>query len=143
MLHSVPGILASRASCRFSIKHTFQLNATQRFPTQPLLQHKRVMSSAQTITPTTLWLLQYHYVNDILDRRGPHRAEHLAGLTQAAKEGSLVLGGALADPVDMGVLVFTDKSVAENFAAADAYVKAGLVKEWQVRQWTVVAGSKI
>jgi uncharacterized protein YciI len=50
------------------------------------------MSSAQTITPTTLWLLQYHYVNDILDRRGPHRAEHLAGLTQAAKEGSLVLG---------------------------------------------------
>jgi len=52
-------------------------------------------------------------------------------------------GGALADPVDMGVLVFTDKSVAENFAAADAYVKAGLVKEWQVRQWTVVAGSKI
>jgi len=52
-------------------------------------------------------------------------------------------GGALADPVDMGILVFTDKAVAEAFAAKDAYVKAGLVREWKVRQWTVVAGSKL
>jgi uncharacterized protein YciI len=43
----------------------------------------------------------------------------------------------------MGILVFTDKAVAEAFAAKDAYVKAGLVREWKVRQWTVVAGSKL
>ena len=49
----------------------------------------------------------------------------------------------MADPVDMGILVFTDKAVAEAFAAKDAYVKAGLVTEWKVRQWTVVAGSKL
>eukprot|EP00624_Nannochloropsis_granulata_P006163 evm.model.NODE_44751_length_17074_cov_68.067116.2 len=53
------------------------------------------------------------------------------------------VGGALADPVDMGILVFTEKAVAEAFAAEDAYVKAGLVREWKVRPWTVVAGSKL
>jgi len=56
---------------------------------------------------------------------------------------SFPAGGALADPVDMGILVFTDKAVAEAFAAKDAYMKAGLVTEWKVRQWTVVAGSKL
>lgn len=53
------------------------------------------------------------------------------------------VGGALADPVDMGILVFTDKAVAEAFPAEDPYVKAGLVREWKVRPWTVVAGSKL
>jgi uncharacterized protein YciI len=50
------------------------------------------MSSTPVVTPTTLWLLQYHYVPDILEKRGPHRAEHLAGLNQAAAEGTMVLG---------------------------------------------------
>ncbi|KAM3567829.1 hypothetical protein VYU27_010032, partial [Nannochloropsis oceanica] len=85
----------------------------------------------------------YHYVPDILEKRTPHRAGHLAGLNQAAADGTMVLGGALADPVDMGILVFTDKAVAEAFPAEDPYVKAGLVREWKVRPWTVVAGSKL
>lgn len=50
------------------------------------------MSSAPALTPITLWMLQYHYVPDILEKRTPHRAEHLAGLNQAASEGTLVLG---------------------------------------------------
>jgi hypothetical protein len=53
------------------------------------------------------------------------------------------LGGALADPVDTGLLVFTDKGVAESFAQQDPYVANGLVTKWSVRQWTVVAGSKL
>lgn len=52
-------------------------------------------------------------------------------------------GGALADPVDTGLLVFTDKGVAESFAQQDPYVANGLVTKWTVRQWTVVAGSKL
>lgn len=54
-----------------------------------------------------------------------------------------LLGGALADPVDTGLLVFTDKGVAESFAQQDPYVANGLVTKWSVRQWTVVAGSKL
>jgi len=50
------------------------------------------MSSTVAVTPTTLWMLQYHYVPDILEKRTPHRAGHLAGLNQAAADGTMVLG---------------------------------------------------
>jgi len=53
-----------------------------------------------------------------------------------------VLGGAFADPVDGAVLVFKGDSpaVAEKFAAADPYVRNGLVTKWRVRPWTTVVG---
>jgi hypothetical protein len=54
----------------------------------------------------------------------------------------LLLGGALANPVDGAVLLFKGDSptVAEDFARADPYVTSGLVKRWYVREWTTVAG---
>lgn len=88
------------------------------------------------------WLLLYDLVDDYLDRRGPLRPEHL-GLAEAAHErGELLMAGALADPADQAVLVFTghDASAAEAFAQADPYVREGLVHSWRVRPWTVVLG---
>ena len=53
-----------------------------------------------------------------------------------------MLAGALADPVDGAVLVFRGPSpeVAERFAAADPYVRHGLVTRWRVRAWATVIG---
>jgi hypothetical protein len=61
---------------------------------------------------------------------------------EAHERGELVLGGALTDPVDSAVLLFKGDSpaAAERFAAADPYVKNGLVKSWRVRPWTTVVG---
>ena len=90
------------------------------------------------------WLLLYDVAPDYLERRGEYRAEHL-GLAAAAHErGELVLAGALADPADGAVLVFRgdDASAAEAFAAADPYVRNGLVTSWRVRPWTVVVGGE-
>jgi uncharacterized protein YciI len=52
------------------------------------------------------------------------------------------MGGALADPADTAILIFRGETpaVAEEFARNDPYVKAGLIKEWSVRPWTVVIG---
>ena len=89
------------------------------------------------------WLLLYELADDYLERRTPLRPEHLS-LAEAAHERSeLVLAGALADPADQAVLVFRtdDARVAESFAAADPYVRDGLVVSWQVRPWTVVIGA--
>jgi uncharacterized protein YciI len=88
------------------------------------------------------YLLLYDYVPDVLDRRPPLRAEHLALARAAVARGELVLGGALADPVDGAVLLFRADSpaVAEAFAAADPYVRHGLVTRWRVREWTTVVG---
>ncbi|HXX27909.1 MAG TPA: YciI-like protein [Terriglobales bacterium] len=88
------------------------------------------------------YLLFYEAGEDYLSRRPEFRQEHLAKAWQASARGELVLGGALADPVDGAVLLFNSDSpeIVEKFARADPYVTNGLVKRWYVREWTTVAG---
>src|SRR5438067_13048283 len=88
------------------------------------------------------YLLMYDVVPDYVERRAPLRAEHIALARASMARGELVLGGALADPVDGAVLLFKGDSpaAADAFAAADPYVTNGLVKEWRVRPWTTVIG---
>ncbi len=90
----------------------------------------------------THFLLFYDLSSDYLERRPAFRAEHLALAWQASERGELILGGALGDPVDTSLLLFRGDSpgVAERFAAADPYVKNGLVARWRVRPWTTVVG---
>ena len=88
------------------------------------------------------YLLFYDVVDDYADRRVSFRAIHLAYARQAIDRGELVLGGALAHPLDQAVLLFRAESrrVAEQFAESDPYVVNGLVKSWRVREWTTVIG---
>jgi len=85
------------------------------------------------------YLLIYELAPDYLERRGAFRDEHLKLAWQA--EG-IVLGGALADPTDLAVLLFDSDSpdAAKRFANADPYVRNGLVKRWEVRKWSTVVG---
>jgi uncharacterized protein YciI len=87
-------------------------------------------------------LLLYDVVPNYVERRAAFRAEHLALAKAALDRGELVLGGALADPVDGAVLVFRGDSpaAAEAFARADPYVRNGLVTRWRVRAWYTVVG---
>ena len=88
------------------------------------------------------YLLFYEVSEDYLSRRAEFREEHLANAWKASAQGELVLGGALADPVDRALLLFKGDTpeVAEKFARVDPYVTNGLVKRWYVREWTTVAG---
>ena len=88
------------------------------------------------------YLLIYDLVDDYIERRGPLRASQLALAGAAEARGELVLGGALASPPDGAVLLFRGESpeAAEAFAAADPYVKNGLVTRWRVREWMTVVG---
>jgi uncharacterized protein YciI len=88
------------------------------------------------------WLLFYDYVDDVLDRRGPLRSEHLERAQAAVDRGELLMAGALAEPVDGAVFVFTVDGPApiEAFVDGDPYVKGGLVTRWRIRPWTVVIG---
>ena len=88
------------------------------------------------------YLLIYDVVPDYVERRAPFRAAHLGRARAAHARGELVLGGALADPVDGAVLLFRGDSpaAAEAFAQADPYVTNGLVTRWRVRAWTTVVG---
>jgi uncharacterized protein YciI len=88
------------------------------------------------------YLLFYSFVSDMAERRGPFRKAHLAHLEAAVARGELVLGGALAEPLDGSVLLFHGSSpaAAEALAKTDPYVLGGLVTAWHVRSWSTVVG---
>jgi uncharacterized protein YciI len=86
-------------------------------------------------------LLEYALADDYLERRTALRAEHMA-LAQAAHErGELLLAGALPDPFDRALLIWSAaRDVVQRFAEQDPYVVHGLVTAWTVREWNVVVG---
>mgnify|MGYP001547993852 CR=1 FL=1 len=53
-----------------------------------------------------------------------------------------MIAGALDEPADQAMLLFTGDSpaAAERFAQADPYVAQGLVTRWRVRPWNTVVG---
>ncbi|TQK02618.1 YciI-like protein [Herbaspirillum sp. SJZ107] len=89
------------------------------------------------------YLLIYELAPDYLARRGEFRDEHLQLAWDAQERGEIVIAGALADPADQAILLFSGDSpeAAERFAKADPYVAQGLVTSWRVRQWNTVIGS--
>ena len=86
------------------------------------------------------YLLAYDLSPDYLDRRPAFREAHLALAWKAADAGDLVLGGAVGEPVESALLLFTDPDAARAFAEADPYVAEGLVRSWRVLPWTTVVG---
>jgi uncharacterized protein len=88
------------------------------------------------------YLLFYDVVDDYVVKRAEFRAAHLAHARRAHQRGELVLGGALAEPVDGAILLFRGATpeIAQAFARSDPYVINGLVKQWRVREWTTVVG---
>ncbi|HEY7401979.1 MAG TPA: YciI-like protein [Candidatus Angelobacter sp.] len=87
-------------------------------------------------------ILFYDVRADYVEKRGQFRELHLKHARAAYERGELLLGGALADPIDGAMLIFRGDSpaVAEAFAQTDPYVTNGLVTKWRVRKWTTVIG---
>ncbi len=94
------------------------------------------------MTPVPHLVLEYTLVDDYLDRRPPLRDEHLALARAAHERGDLLLAGALAEPADRALLVWStdDRHVVTAFVDKDPYVREGLVASWTARPWTVVIG---
>jgi uncharacterized protein YciI len=86
-------------------------------------------------------VLEYTLADDYLERRAALREDHLALAREAHQRGELLLAGALPDPYDRALLVWTaPREVVERFAQRDPYVVQGLVTGWTVREWNVVIG---
>src|SRR3989442_15892074 len=79
------------------------------------------------------YLLFYDVVPDYATKRMPYRGSHLAYAQQAVDRGELILGGALANPVDASILLFRASSpdIVEKFARDDPYVRNGIVTKWR------------
>ena len=90
------------------------------------------------------FLLFYEFAEDYLERREQFRAEHLSLAWEFVDRGKLLLGGALAEPIDQAVLLFLAESPSEveEFVRRDPYVAHGLIKNWRIREWVTVAGEQ-
>jgi uncharacterized protein len=86
------------------------------------------------------YLLLYTYVEDMAERRGPYRDEHLAKIRAARDAGHITLAGALGTPPSGGAMVWTGvtREDIEAFTAADPYVINGLVTAQRIERWSLV-----
>ncbi|HEU4702477.1 MAG TPA: YciI family protein [Conexibacter sp.] len=85
-----------------------------------------------------LHLLVYEYVEDMAERRAPHRDAHLELIRTYQDDDRLVIAGAIGVPVHGGLLAFREAADADAFAAEDPYKAAGLVTSSRVEPWAVV-----
>jgi uncharacterized protein len=88
-------------------------------------------------------LVLYDYVEDIVERRAPHREAHLARIGEGIEAGRMTMAGALGQPPTGAAFVLRgdDPAEAERFAEGDPYVLAGLVTGRRIIPWTVVASA--
>ncbi|MDX6647704.1 MAG: uncharacterized protein QOK40_3431 [Miltoncostaeaceae bacterium] len=89
--------------------------------------------------PGVYLMLLYEYGPDVIERRAPHREEHLRLLRLLKEAGKVLMAGALGDPPTGAALVFRteDPADVEAFVAADPYVVNGLVTDWRILPWRV------
>ena len=82
-------------------------------------------------------LLVYDYVEDMSERRGPHREAHLARIAAERDRGRITMAGALGDPPRGAAIVFkgVERDTIEEFVRGDPYVEAGLVTSWVIEPW--------
>ncbi|OWZ15993.1 hypothetical protein PHMEG_00010275 [Phytophthora megakarya] len=85
------------------------------------------------------FVLQYNYVEDYLERRVPIRPQHLEHALNAKESGHLVMGGPFVNPSDAAIVIFKtpDRTVVENFAKNDPYVRENVVSSFSIREWMV------
>lgn len=86
------------------------------------------------------YLLLYTYVEDMAERRGPHREAHLERIRAEQAAGRIIMAGALGQPPTGGAIVWRGvaREDIERFTAGDPYVEAGLVTAQRIEPWTLV-----
>jgi uncharacterized protein len=87
--------------------------------------------------PRECTLLTYDYVQDMRERRRPHREKHLSLIADWKAAGRILLAGATIDP-PRGLLVFAREQDASVFLDTDPYAQNGLVTQCRIEPLVVV-----
>ncbi|GAB5359100.1 hypothetical protein AAMO2058_000515500 [Amorphochlora amoebiformis] len=103
-----------------------------------LARRQGCIARLSTFRVAPRWLLIYDYVEDVLEKRGPHREAHIGLIGKHIQDGSALMAGACANPPDKAYFVFTSEEKAKEFSQDDPYVKNGIVTAVAVREWNCV-----
>jgi uncharacterized protein YciI len=85
-------------------------------------------------------LLLYVYPDDMAERRGPYRDEHLRRIQVEKDAGRIVMAGAIGDPINGGAMAWTEATTQEieAFVDGDPYLAAGLILSYRIEPWNLV-----
>lgn len=88
------------------------------------------------------FLVTYHYVPGMENRRTPHREAHLAWLRELGD--AVVVAGATRDPVDSAVIIVRAASAHEvrKLLVDDPYAAADLITSVSVRPIGLAVGGR-
>lgn len=94
-----------------------------------------------TITPK-LFVLQYEFVENALEKRAPHREAHLAIFRKQVESGNVIIGGAVEHPPTSSLTIFRNLKAEdiEQIVQQDPYVTNGVVKNYTIKPYIAVAG---
>lgn len=92
-----------------------------------------------SLEPAVYTALQYNYVENMLERRAPHREDHLSKVRESKERGELLNAGAIGDAEGAFFVFAPDaEEAARSFISGDPYVLNDLVPTWRVTTWNVV-----
>lgn len=92
-----------------------------------------------------LYVLQYDYVADALEKRKPYREGHLSMINSQVEKGNVIIAGAVGNPPTGGLLIFRNitPNDIEQIAKQDPYVINGVVSKYSIQPYIAVAGDSL
>ena len=92
--------------------------------------------------PAPLFVLLYESADNVAAKALPVFPAHKSRLDEFQKRGELLMVGTFGDPQAEGSMaIFRTREGAEEFVAGDPFVREGVVKSWQIRQWNESLGA--
>jgi len=97
-----------------------------------------------SVTPK-LYVLQYDYVENVLEKRAPYREAHLAAFGKQVQNGNLILGGVINYPPTGALIIFRNLTVddIEQFVQQDPYVINGIVTKYTIQPYIATTGDAL
>jgi uncharacterized protein len=85
------------------------------------------------------YVLFYESADDVLTRAPVHFAAHNARLQEFHSRGDILMVGTFGDPQEQGSMaIFPTRAAAEAFVDGDPFVREGVVRRWEIRDWNEV-----
>lgn len=81
------------------------------------------------------YVLCYQSAPDVAEKAPIYGAAHRAHWNEFLSNGTLLMIGPFANPLEGAMAIFTTREAAESFANADPFVLNGVVTDWVVRDW--------
>lgn len=100
------------------------------------------MTDPGAVDTNTKYVLLYESADNVAEKAPLHFGAHWARAQEFHRRGDLWLIGTFGDPQTQGSMgVFNTLEAVEAFVAGDPFVLEGVVKSYEIREWTEALGA--